>query len=234
MRPPCPAVASDGLAALVDAETLERLRQPSAGRRLTVQGLEVGTFGVLDVTVTQVAPPRAFRRRNGTEGLVARATLGDPTGEVDLVLWDDEVRLLRDGTLAPGARLRLRGATVKAGYRGGIELGLGAAVVEPAPATDQAMDIAGTLLAVSETRMVADRFQVDVTLDSDGGPVLVVLWDDLVKAVRALELGAAIRLQGVARHPMLDGCYLGDGAVLQAVGAASTVPIREPVSTSKA
>ena len=112
----------------LDPATGQRLAHTGEGqdtaRHLTIATLEPGTFGVLVATIVQVEPVLPYRRKAGGEGLRGRLRLADSTGEVELVLWDDETAHVRDGTFAAGRRIVLRGASVKPGYRGGIELGL--------------------------------------------------------------------------------------------------------------
>ncbi len=196
---------------LVDAPTLARLDAALAGRdeakRLDVAALEVDAWGVLDVSVDQVHPARPFARKRGGEGLVGRVALRDTTGVIDMVLWDDENRLTVDGPLAPGTRLLVRGATVKAGWKGGLELGLGSAVLEPHP-TPGATIIKGTLLERSTAQVVGDppRTKLEVQVEVGGDRVTVVCWDDAIRDVQ-VEIGQTVRIQAVP-HPALDGYYI--------------------------
>lgn len=206
----------------LDPATLERLERTRAGEdtslRLRAATLEPGRSGVLEATVRQVSPPRTFQRKRGGEGSLQRVTLDDGTGEVELVLWDDEARFVRDGPLVPGARVRLRGPTVREGWRGGVELHLGACVPEP---LDErvAVDVVGEVVGLGETEPVLDgdgpRFRAEVRLRSDAGEVLVVLWDDALKRVRDGGEGTWWSLSGLTPHPALEGWFLGDGATVR-------------------
>ncbi|MEA3202370.1 MAG: hypothetical protein QOI63_36, partial [Thermoplasmata archaeon] len=100
---------------------------------------------------------------------------------------------------------------VKAGYRGGVELGLGSAVLErvETPATST---LSGTLLSLGETRVVEGppvRFQADALVRTDAGERTVVLEGDLLLKARAAP-GAV--LSGLAPHPALDGWLLATPA----------------------
>src|SRR5688500_17144992 len=83
--------------------TAARLAAAWAGKDLTVRlrlgDLQVGQVGVLEAEVRAVAPVRSYQRKRGGDGLLVRVTLADRSGEADLVLWDDEVRLTKDGPL---------------------------------------------------------------------------------------------------------------------------------------
>lgn len=224
----------DALPAL-DPATVDRLARHEAGtdtaRRLAVVALETDVFGILEVQVRTLHPPKPFRSRAGRNGVLRRVTLGDATGEVDLVLWGDETRQAVDGPFTVGSWLRLRGPTVTPGYREGVELHLGGCVVEPldgppegadgsvSPATATArVDLEGILESLGDTRVVGTppdvRFQADAILATDEGSVQVVLWDDAVKAARSVLPGVRLRIRGASAHPSLEGWFLADGADL--------------------
>lgn len=206
----------------MDDATAQRAGQAAAGRdvarRLTVAGLRPGDFGVLDVEVRQVHPARTFQRKRGGEGSLCRVTLGDASGEVDLVLWDDEIGLTRDGTLRPGAWLRVQGLTVKDGWKGGVELGIGGGRITPhaAPAdaggaAGPAGPLEGTLTALGDTHVVTGpdgpRFKAEATLQTADGEAFVTLWDDAVKALQG-RVGDALTVPDAVPHPVLEGYWV--------------------------
>ena len=205
---------------LLDEAAAARLARAMAGedvaRRLLVAALVPGDVGVLEVQVRSVAPTRSYDRKRGGQGLLQRVTLADASGEVDLVLWDDEVRQAKDGPFQPGAFLRLRGAAVKAGHRGGVELGLGSAAVErivppTRPPGALAGPLEGVLRSFGEVRPVgappALRFTMEAELETPRGPVRLAAWDEAVKQLRAAGLGATVRLPGAEANPLLDGWW---------------------------
>ena len=208
----------------LEPATAARLAKALAGadvaRRLRVADLAPGDVGILEVQVRGVSPTRTYDRKRGGQGLLQRVTLADATGEVDLVLWDDEARQAKDanGPFQPGAFLRLRGAAVKAGHRGGVELGLGSALVEALPSPPSAgRGVEGTIAAFGEVRPIgappAMRFTMDVTLDTASGRVQVAAWDEAVKRLRAAGLGARVRMSGAVPNPLLDGWWTASGPV---------------------
>lgn len=193
---------------LVDAATLARLQaegQGGKGRLLRIADLAPGDFGVLEATVTQVHPSRPYGRRRGGTGELVRVTLADASGEADLVLWDEEARHARSGLLVPGARVRLRGATVKPGRgaTGPVELGLGSAVLEPLD-RPAAPSCSATLVALGPTLVVEGpplRFQAEATLRAPSGTLRAILEGDLLRAARAATLPCEV--EGLAPHPAL-------------------------------
>jgi hypothetical protein len=211
---------------LLEPATAGRLSQAQAGadvaRRLRIADLEPGQVGILDVQVLGVAPSRTYSRKRGGEGVLQRVTLADGTGEVDLVLWDDELRHSGpDGVLHPGAFLRLRGASVKAGHRGGVEVGLGSAAVEALETPDLPRPaLVGVIRTFGEVRPVgappALRFTMDTTLETLDGEVHVAAWDEAVKQLRAAGIGVRVRLEGCVPNPLLGGWWTCSGPVEKA------------------
>ncbi|HUR25369.1 MAG TPA: hypothetical protein VM327_05060 [Candidatus Thermoplasmatota archaeon] len=217
----------------LEAATAARLARARAGEdvanRLQVATLEPGRVGVLDVQVRAVAPSRTYDRKRGGQGLLQRVTLADATGEVDLVLWDDELRhAAPTGAFQPGAFLRLRGAAVKIGHRGGVELALGSALVEPlgTPAGAGPTELVGVLRAFGEVRPVgappALRFSMETTLETLDGRLQVVAWDEAVKQLRAAGLGVRVRIGGCARNPFLEGWWTSSGPVTSGASPSQT------------
>ncbi len=208
-------------------ETADRLERARTGeevaRRLRIAALDVGASGVLRALVTRAGEVRTFRRKRGGEGLIGRVTLDDGTGEVDLVLWDDETRLVRDGTFQPGCRVEIQGPTVRAGYRGGIELALGSATIVPLEADDTSLEVAGRVLEIEDTRIIDERFQAQVRVATDDGERILIVWDDDVRQVRSAGLGARLQATGHA-HPLLEDHILCDEGKLLAHAAGPEPP----------
>jgi len=199
-----PAVAARARAALAG--------RPSP-RLLALGALVPGDAGIVEAQVRQVHPLRPFARARGGDGLVGRVTLGDASGEANLVLWDDETRLVQDGPFVPGARLRLQGVTVRAGRRGDCELALGAAVVTPLEGVEERTeDLEGTLLAVGPARVLGDpprvRFQADAELAVAGGTARLAVEGEALLRVRRVLPGVPVRIRAVRPHPALEGWWL--------------------------
>jgi hypothetical protein len=196
---------------LIDGPTAERWKRAEAGqdlrRRLDVASLEPGLVGVLYVTVRSLSGVRSYQRKRGGQGTLGRVTLADATGEVDLVLWDDELRMTKDGPFRAGARVVVQGATVKAGFRGGVELSLGAAVVTVVEEADDAL--AGSVLGVADARVLPDgRRNAQLRLATRLGEASITVWQDVMTQAEALPAGAKVRLSPAVPHPSLPGHWL--------------------------
>ncbi len=59
-----------------------------------------------------------FEREDGSVGRVANLTLADDTGEIKVVLWDEDADLVKLGEIEEGDVLRIRRGKVKSGYSG--------------------------------------------------------------------------------------------------------------------
>ena len=55
-------------------------------RHVTVEG-----------TVTKITEPRTVNLRAGGSAQVADATIADNTGEIKLSLWDDQIKMIKEG-----------------------------------------------------------------------------------------------------------------------------------------
>jgi hypothetical protein len=183
----------------------------AAARRLRLGALEPGAIGLLEAEVRAVGSVRRYNRKRGGEGLLQRVTLADATGEVDLVLWDDETRLAQpDGPLQPGAHVRLHGPLVRAGRSpGSLELGVTGAEVVALPASAPRI-LEGRLTAIGPTRPVGDppamRFTCELTVETARGIVRVAAWDAAVRAALAAGLGSRVVVHG-SPNPFLEGWW---------------------------
>jgi len=196
---------------LVPPETAERWRRAQAGqdlaRRLEIRSLQPGDVGVLEGEVRSVSGIRTYSRKRGGQGTLGRVTLADGTGEVDLVLWDGELRLAKDGPFRPGAKVRIQGPTVRSGFRGGVELSLGAAVVTVLSEADDAL--AGVMVALEDLRTLSDgRRNGQLRLKSAAGEASITVWESVLDRVSALQQGTRLRLAPAVPHPSLPGHWL--------------------------
>jgi len=50
-------------------------------------------------TISKIEAPREVSLRTGGKARVANATLADSTGEITLVLWDDQIEQVKEGNV---------------------------------------------------------------------------------------------------------------------------------------
>ena len=102
---------------------LEVIGRPKEGKKTEIHGLAVRVTGVeihvpvqkesslpseadIDARILAIQPPRSFARRDGGEGIICEAIIGDPTGSARLLGWDSALF----ETLREGASVRITGA----------------------------------------------------------------------------------------------------------------------------
>lgn len=193
-----PADGEGPLEAATAARLARYRRGEDAPRLLALGRLVPGEAGMVQAIVLDVGATRTYRR-NGGEGRLARVTLRDRSGEAEAVLWDDELDLVRDGVLAPGRVVRLRGVQARAGLRGGVELALGGAVVE-------AVDRHAARDAVLEA-VEAEGDAVEAVLRVDGMRRRVRVAGAL-RAFLEHPPGTRLVVEGLAEHPVLEGRWV--------------------------
>lgn len=85
--------------------------------------------GLNDVTVTGrvilLYPGKTFRRSDLTEGKIVRLLIGDKTGTLTVVLWDDKTVHVESGEISSGQILRILHGYVREGLNGKLELHVG-------------------------------------------------------------------------------------------------------------
>lgn len=182
------------------------------------------TSGLNDVSVTgrviHIYPSRSFRRSDGREGKVLRILLGDSTGVVSTVFWDERAEQLERSGVKPGKIIRvLHGYTrerfgeveLNVGRRGRVYLEPLDAVEGEYPPLESFFKQPGEVKRVGLTNLtgvIVDRTPPSVfirddgsegkvarlTLAGGGGRIALVLWDDWVDRLGEVEEGTRIRV----------------------------------------
>lgn len=196
-----------------------------AGERIEAK-LRIGdlTSGLNDVSLTgriiHAFPARTFTRRDGRGGKVLRMLLGDRTGYVSVVCWDEKADHVAASRINPGKIVRvLHGYTrerrgeveVNVGRRGQIYLEPLDAVEEDFPEVDSFFKTPREVQqpgAVNLTGVVVDRFPTStftrrdgsegrvarLVLEEDGGSINLVFWDDRVEEIEGYGVGTRLRI----------------------------------------
>ena len=209
------------------------------------------TSGLNDVSVTgrviHIYPSRSFRRSDGREGKVLRILLGDSTGVVSTVFWDERAEQLERSGVKPGKIIRvLHGYTrerfgeveLNVGRRGRVYLEPLDAVEGEYPPLESFFKQPGEIKRVGLTNLtgvIVDKTPPSVfirddgsegkvarlTLAGRGGRITLVLWDDWVDRLGEVEEGTRIRVvRGRVRRR-------SDGSLEVHLGGDSDVQILE-------
>ncbi len=216
------------------------LGMDGAGERIEAK-LKIGalTSGLNDVSLTgrviHVFPARTFQRADGRQGKVLRLLLGDATGTVAVVFWDDKADLILASKVGKGKVIRvLHGYSRERQGSGEIEVNVGNrgnVYMEPLDATDS--DLPGydsffrtpgevtRVGSINVEGVVMGRSPVSTFNRKDGTPGKVgrlileeggkqlplVLWDDKADELSKLGDGTRIRVLGASSKVRQGGGY---------------------------
>jgi replication factor A1 len=207
-----------------------------AGERIEAK-LRIGdlTSGLSDVSVTarviHVFPANTFTRRDGRQGKVLNMLVGDSTGSVAAVFWDERADQVAASKVTAGKIVRiLHGYTrerrgevqINVGNRGQIYMEPLDAVEEDFPQIDSFYRTPGEINrpgTVNLTGVVVDRFPAStftrrdgsegkvarLVLEEGGGRINLVTWDDRVDDVVDVAVGTRMRLIGGSARAREDG-----------------------------
>ena len=208
----------------------------SGGEKIEAK-LNIGdlTTGLNDVSFTarviQVFPPHTFERRDGREGKVLRMLLGDHTGSVAVVFWDDKADHVVASKITSGKIVRIlhgysrerRGEVeVNIGNRGQIFMQPLDAVEENLPPVDSFFKTPAEIFnpgTVNLVGVVVDRYPTSTftrrdgsegkvtraTLEEGGGQINLVLWDDKADEMDNITVGTKIKVIGGNTRERDDG-----------------------------
>lgn len=196
-----------------------------AGERIEAK-LKIGdlTAGLSDVSLTgrvlHVFPSRTFERDNNRKGKVLRLLIGDKTGSVVVVFWDDKADHVEASKLKPGKIVRIlhgysrdrRGnVEVNIGNRGQLFMEPMDAVEEDFPKLESFFLTPADIHAegpVNLQGVVMDSFPAStfnrqdgsegkvgrLVLEEGGARINLVLWDDNVDEYGDLDKGTRIQV----------------------------------------
>ena len=212
-----------------------------AGERIEVK-LKIGglTSGLNDVSlsarVIQVFESRNFTRADGRQGKVLRMLIGDSTGMVAAVFWDDKADHVVASKIQRGKIIRILHAYSRERQNGGeIEVnvgGRGQVYMEPLdavdadfPAVDSFFKLPGevqTAGSVNVTGVVVDRSPVNTFVKKDGSGegkvnrlsiqeegrrIPLVVWEDKVDELAGIQIGTRIRVIGASSRVRTGGGF---------------------------
>jgi hypothetical protein len=141
-----PSIGRDQLITMVDQKKQEShgLLSDEGAIRLVAQQLSISALptssigdqrissvhaGLNNSTITgqviMVGEVREFQRSDGTPGKVLRMRVGDASGQITCVFWDDMAETLSRESLEPGSTVRLLHGYTKQGMGGEVEFHLG-------------------------------------------------------------------------------------------------------------
>ncbi len=193
--------------------------------------------GLNDVTITgratAIYPVQTFSRNDGTQGKVARLALVDETGDLKLVLWDENTSIVETGEIKQGQIIKVLHAYVRESFNGKLELHLGRkGELETSPKnidesrypyTSEPIDKIATLTPEKRKTnvigWVTQAFPASEFTRKDGtsgkvrrlrikdetGETTIVLWNEKVDELSTANEGDKLSIIGARIKTQLDG-----------------------------
>jgi len=125
-------ISKDGAAHIIANELGVKLFEENASTRLKISHVRDGMRSVETVgKITSLFDVREFQRKDGGSGKVASFVMGDDTGTIRIVLWNEQTDIIPN--LAVGTTVKIVGAYTRDNIRG-LELHLatkGEVVINP-------------------------------------------------------------------------------------------------------
>jgi replication factor A1 len=120
-------IVNEESAAMIVARDLGiDLRQVSPKTRLKIEDIADGNRNVnLTAKVVSVGTVRTFDRNDDTQGRVTSITVGDDTGRLRVVLWDEQTKIVSEKKINVNDVVQIRGGYVKKGLGDSLELNIG-------------------------------------------------------------------------------------------------------------
>src|SRR4030042_3462589 len=205
------------------------LGMDGAGERIEAK-LKIGalTSGLNDVSLTgrvlHIFPPRTFQRADGRQGKVLRMLIGDATGIVAVVFWDDKADTIIASKVVRNKIIRvLHGYSRERQGTGEVEVNVGnrgSVYMEPLDAVNSefpqmdsffkthgqvsstgAVNVEGVIMGKSPpstfTRKDGTEGKViRLSLEEGGRQITAVLWDEKVEEAAKLGDGTRVRIIG--------------------------------------
>jgi len=82
---------------------------------------DVSIFGM----VLDIYPPKSFKRRDGSEGKILKLKIGDGSGEVPVIFWNEKADLILNEKLKIGDVIKVMHGYVKPGLYSKLEVHVG-------------------------------------------------------------------------------------------------------------
>ena len=205
---------------LLDKDTIAFLLADELGRNTfsltSIAGLTADKDATVVATVQGISEVKTFRKKNGTVGKVLNLEISDASGRCRLVLWNEDIELVKSRDITIGTCIRIINGYTKTSYTG-LELNLGKwgmLDVEPPETHAPSHQIPPPIRLLVSCRAARPprRFFKDngdfgfvttiIIKTPDGGTQPVTLWDASVKAIQDIKLGETIVLHHVEKKTM--------------------------------
>ena len=194
--------------ALLIIDELGRNKQTTSKIAELKPGLECTVYG----EITEINESRSFTRKNGYSGKVVNLGLTDDTGTCKLVLWNEDVELVKNKTIKKGTVVKIINGYVKEGFNG-LEVNVGRwGLLEVEPddmpvfqemPTSNNNKIKGTLIEVAPTNAYFKDdgefgFVTKIKIKDKTGIKQLTLWGEKVKDIQKFEEGDMLEIDNIS------------------------------------
>jgi replication factor A1 len=106
---------------------VREIEEEKPEKKVLIRDLKEGmtSVSVLDAVVVEILRVKRFGRRDGSAGQMASMRIADNTGEIRLVLWEEQSEAVEKGKIHKGDLLRIIRGFTRKGLYGDLELHVG-------------------------------------------------------------------------------------------------------------
>ena len=248
-----PSIARDQLLTMIEQKKQEShgLLSDEGAVRLVAQQLSISALpssnigdqsissvhsGLNNSTITgqviMVGEVREFQRSDGSQGKVLRMNVGDYSGKITCVFWDQMADSVGREALTPGAQVRLLHGYTKAGMGGEVEFHLGSRASfqilkrsqtnlpdtgpTPTPSVNFRASDQLRVRLVKLQKSQSDKGPTWALCSNESGLLIAKFWDNQAQDVLAFGEGSLVVVQG---HWVTER----NGMVYVNIGSKSTI-----------
>jgi replication factor A1 len=204
---------------LIDEDTIALFIVDELGRNIEnickIIDIKDGIECTLTAKVTQINNTRSFSRKNGSNGEVVNIELSDETGKCTLVLWNNDVELVKNKKIINGSIIKIINGYVKNGYTG-LEINVGRysliEILNKNNYTITNMDnleneniFEGKIISIQPTRAFFKYtgefgFVTNINMKSKSEDIEITVWDEKVKEINKYKIGDVLRIENIEKR----------------------------------
>jgi len=200
---------------LLDEETIALLIVDELGRNKKViskiADIKPNSEYTVVGQVKNVYESRKFKRKNGKSGKVINVDISDDTGGCRLVLWNNDVEMIRNKNIVEGSVVKIINGYTRDGYSG-VEINLGRwglLEIEPIDQITTIINsqlntnkISGKLIHKNPTKVFFKDngdvgFVTIIKIKEANEEKQITLWDKKVKEIQKFKIGDKLSLEDV-------------------------------------
>ncbi|MCJ7571339.1 MAG: OB-fold nucleic acid binding domain-containing protein [Candidatus Thermoplasmatota archaeon] len=204
---------------LIDDDTIALLIVDELGRNkeniCKIIDIKDGVECTLIGKVVKINDTRSFNRKNGSNGKVVNIELSDETGNCTLVLWNNDVELIKSKKIKKGSNIKIINGYIKNGYTG-LEINVGKygliEILEENELTIKKTNnskseniFEGEIINIQPTRAFFKDdgefgFVTNVNIKSDEKELEITVWDEKVKEIQNFRIGDKIQIENIDKR----------------------------------